>query len=164
MTYLYMAVMWLCHFPTLHHNDIFPPGGNMTGGNMLVGHDNDDDKHRWIPDVDAKESFSCGDEHHHHHHKLALCHIDPAKLMIKYQDNIQDMIRLWSGLCHVDPPKLMKSWSGQLWLIYFKYIYFPQYQINQRNDVDCWWCWILVDLPPGCSRGLIYYHTLYIIF
>ena len=36
---LYMAGMWLCHIPTLHHYDIFP------GGNMLVGH-----------------------HHHHHHH------------------------------------------------------------------------------------------------
>ena len=27
---------------SLHHGDIFPPGGNMTGWNMPVGHDNDD--------------------------------------------------------------------------------------------------------------------------
>ena len=33
--------MWLCHFPTLHQNDLFSPYGNMTGGNMLVGHDDD---------------------------------------------------------------------------------------------------------------------------
>ena len=39
----YMVGMWLCHIPTFHHYDIFPPGGNMTGGNMLVGHDNDYD-------------------------------------------------------------------------------------------------------------------------
>ena len=38
---LYMV--GICHIPTLHHYDIFPPGGNMTGGNMLVGHDIDDD-------------------------------------------------------------------------------------------------------------------------
>ena len=39
--------MWLCHIPTLHHYDIFPPGGNMTGGNMLVGHtDDNNDGHR----------------------------------------------------------------------------------------------------------------------
>ena len=31
-----------CHIPTLHQYDIFPPGGSMTGGKMLVGHDNDD--------------------------------------------------------------------------------------------------------------------------
>ena len=24
------------HIPILHHYDIFPPGGNLTGGNMLV--------------------------------------------------------------------------------------------------------------------------------
>ena len=35
-----MVVMCLCHFPTLHHNDILPAGGNMTGGNMP---DNDED-------------------------------------------------------------------------------------------------------------------------
>ena len=43
MTDLYMVGICLCHFPTLRHNDIFPPGGNMTGGNMLVGHDDHDD-------------------------------------------------------------------------------------------------------------------------
>ena len=31
-----MVGMWLCHIPTLLHYDIFPPCGNMTGGNMLV--------------------------------------------------------------------------------------------------------------------------------
>ena len=35
--YMGMVGIWLCHIPTLHHYDIFPPGGNMTGGNMLVG-------------------------------------------------------------------------------------------------------------------------------
>ena len=52
---LYMVGMWLCHVPTLHHDDIFPPGGNMTGGNMLVGHDDDDvdddvvdDEQKWM--------------------------------------------------------------------------------------------------------------------
>ena len=34
-----MVGIWLCHIPTLHHYDRFPPGGNMTGGNLLVGHD-----------------------------------------------------------------------------------------------------------------------------
>ena len=29
--------------PTLHNFDIIPPGGNMTGGNILVCHDDDDD-------------------------------------------------------------------------------------------------------------------------
>ena len=38
-----MVGMWLCHIPTHHHYDISPPGGNMTGGNMLVGHDDNDD-------------------------------------------------------------------------------------------------------------------------
>ena len=38
MTDLDMVVMWLCHFPTLHNNVIFP-----LGGNMMVGHDDDDD-------------------------------------------------------------------------------------------------------------------------
>ena len=42
MDFYYMVGMWLCHIPTLHHIDIFPPSGNMTGGNMLVGHDDDD--------------------------------------------------------------------------------------------------------------------------
>ena len=42
---LYMVGMWLCHIPTLYHYVIFPPGGNMTGGNLL-----------WGP------------HHHHHHH------------------------------------------------------------------------------------------------
>ena len=32
-----MVGIWLCHIPTLHHYDRFPPGGNVTGGNMLVG-------------------------------------------------------------------------------------------------------------------------------
>ena len=36
---LYMVGMGLCHIPTLRHGDIFPPGGDVTGGNMLVGHD-----------------------------------------------------------------------------------------------------------------------------
>ena len=44
MADLYMVVICLCYFPTLYHNDIFPPGGNMTGRNMLEYH------------------------HHHHHH------------------------------------------------------------------------------------------------
>ena len=36
---LYMVE--ICHIPTLHHYDIFPPGGNMTGGND----DHDDHNH-----------------------------------------------------------------------------------------------------------------------
>ena len=44
-----MVGIWLCHIPTLHHYDIFPPGGNMTGGNKLgnrhaVDDDDDDNK------------------------------------------------------------------------------------------------------------------------
>ena len=40
-----------CHIPTPIHYDIFPPGGNMTGGNLLGNHDD----HRntvcfWIAD------------------------------------------------------------------------------------------------------------------
>ena len=31
----------MCHIPTLLHFDIFPPGGNMAGGKMLVGHFDD---------------------------------------------------------------------------------------------------------------------------
>ena len=38
-----MVGMWLCHIPTQHHCDIFPPGGNMTGGNMLDNRSDDDD-------------------------------------------------------------------------------------------------------------------------
>ena len=38
-----MVGIWLCHIPTLHHYDRFPPGGNVTGGNLLVGHDDDAD-------------------------------------------------------------------------------------------------------------------------
>ena len=30
-----MVGILLCHIPTLHHNDRFPLGGDMTGGNML---------------------------------------------------------------------------------------------------------------------------------
>ena len=52
MTDLYMVVMLLCHFPTLHHNYIFPPGGNMSGGNMLLGHyDLDDDVEEIVIDI-----------------------------------------------------------------------------------------------------------------
>ena len=58
---LYMVGMWLCHIPTLHHYDIFPPGGNMTGGNMLVGHchdhDHDNDQSDLEP-LDAVQVFS----------------------------------------------------------------------------------------------------------
>ena len=42
---LYMVGMRLCHIPTLHHYDIFPLGGNVTGGNLLGGHDDDDDSY-----------------------------------------------------------------------------------------------------------------------
>ena len=38
-----MVGIWLCHIPTLHHDVRFPPGGNLTGGNMLGNHDGDDD-------------------------------------------------------------------------------------------------------------------------
>ena len=48
-----MVGIWLCHIPTLHHYDRFPPGGNVTGGNLLVGHDVDDDDDDDI-DVDAE--------------------------------------------------------------------------------------------------------------
>ena len=30
-----------CHIPTPIHYDIFPPGGNMTGGNLLGNHHNE---------------------------------------------------------------------------------------------------------------------------
>ena len=33
----------LCHIPTLPHCEIFPPCVNMTGGNLLGGHDQIDD-------------------------------------------------------------------------------------------------------------------------
>ena len=39
---IYMVGIWQCHIPTPIHYDIFPPGGNMVGGNMLVSHDKDD--------------------------------------------------------------------------------------------------------------------------
>ena len=34
----YMVGIWLCLIPTLHYYDIFPPGGNVTGGNLLGNH------------------------------------------------------------------------------------------------------------------------------
>ena len=37
-----MVGNWLCHIPTLHHYDRFPPGGKITGGNMLGNHDDMD--------------------------------------------------------------------------------------------------------------------------
>ena len=37
-----MVGIWPCHIPTLHHHDRFPPGGNVTGGNLLGNHDNHD--------------------------------------------------------------------------------------------------------------------------
>ena len=52
---LYMVGMWLCHVPTLHHDDTFPLGGNMTGGKMLVGHADAD------ADVDDDETDSKND-------------------------------------------------------------------------------------------------------
>ena len=42
----------MTHIPTPRHYVTFPPSGNMTGGNMLVGHDgneNDDDKDEISP-------------------------------------------------------------------------------------------------------------------
>ena len=33
---IYMVGIWQCHIPTPNHHVIFPPGGNMTGGNVLV--------------------------------------------------------------------------------------------------------------------------------
>ena len=30
-----MVGIWLCHIPSLHHDVRIPPGGNLTGGNML---------------------------------------------------------------------------------------------------------------------------------
>ena len=38
-----MVGIWLCHIPTIYHYVRFPPGGNMTGGNMLGNHDDDND-------------------------------------------------------------------------------------------------------------------------
>ena len=35
---IYMVGIWQCHIPTPNHHVIFPPGGNMTGGNVLVSH------------------------------------------------------------------------------------------------------------------------------
>ena len=35
---IYMVGIWQCHIPTPIHYDIFPPGGNMTGGNLLANH------------------------------------------------------------------------------------------------------------------------------
>ena len=43
LIYMCMVGIWLCHIPTLNHYVTFPPGGNLTGGNMLGNHDNDDD-------------------------------------------------------------------------------------------------------------------------
>ena len=42
-TFIYMCMVgiWLCHIPTLYHYVRFPPGGNVTGGNMLGNHDHD---------------------------------------------------------------------------------------------------------------------------
>ena len=36
--YVCVGNVTMCHIPTLHHYDRFPPGGNVTGGNLLVGH------------------------------------------------------------------------------------------------------------------------------
>ena len=38
---IYMVGIWQCHIPTPNHHVIFPPGGNMTGGNVLVSHADD---------------------------------------------------------------------------------------------------------------------------
>ena len=52
LKHLYMCLVgiWLCHIPTLYHYVRFPPGGNMTGGNMLGNL-----HHHHL-------------HHHHHHH------------------------------------------------------------------------------------------------
>ena len=34
--------MW--PIPTLNYKDMFPPGGNITDGDFVVGHNNDDDE------------------------------------------------------------------------------------------------------------------------
>ena len=49
----------MCHIPTLHHYDIFPPGGNLTGGNMPVG--NRFHHHHVVLD---------DDQQYHHHHQM----------------------------------------------------------------------------------------------
>ena len=34
----------------LYHHYIFPPGGNMAGGNLMVGHDNSDEDSEYSGD------------------------------------------------------------------------------------------------------------------
>ena len=52
--------------------------------------DDENDKHRRIPDVDAKEPLCSGDKHHHHHDELTLCYVDPPKLVrIQYHNNTE---------------------------------------------------------------------------
>ena len=41
--------------PPIHNFDIFPPGGNMTGGNMLVCHDDGDHHHHGDVDYDVDD-------------------------------------------------------------------------------------------------------------
>ena len=54
-----MVGIWQWTFP--YHHYIFPPGGNMAGGNLMVGHDNSDE-----------DSEYSGDGYHDHG-DVALC-------------------------------------------------------------------------------------------
>ena len=50
-----------CHIPTPIHYDIFPPGGNMTGGNLLGNqndhNDDDDDYDKYDENYDGSPSY-----------------------------------------------------------------------------------------------------------
>ena len=52
-----------CHIPTPIHYDIFPPGGNMTGGNLLGNHHDHDNDHDNVNGQDEdkyqKQSGQC---------------------------------------------------------------------------------------------------------
>ena len=54
-----------CHIPTPIHYDIFPPGGNMTGGNLLGNHDDDGGD-----DGDGLQAYS----HPPYSHQVGICH------------------------------------------------------------------------------------------
>ena len=80
-----------CHIPTPIHYDIFPPGGNMTGGNMLVS------RHH--------------DRHHHHHYQAEYHHrlVDVAsEVWCNHQQHCAEADRHKGDLVSTDFVKIDK--------------------------------------------------------
>ena len=138
-----MVGNWLCHIPTLHHYDRFPPGGNTTGGNMLGNHHHQHHHHH----------------HHHHHHPDVGSNSDFADTVWTVKNPSSVWVESWLiSICSVLPsllyPLLISGVPKVEIIIPWLFIGWRFFWRKKRTD-QIW----LPQLPVNSGRRL-FHHSI----